>query len=116
MKDNEYLFNPESTITNVCSPCKVSVSCHIFFIYMCMCLYSIYILISAVPFGVFPGGTGGKEPACQSRRSKKTRIRSLGWEDPLEEGMATHSSIFAWRIPWADEPGGFSPWVPKSQK
>jgi len=34
------------------------------------------------------------------------RIRSLGWEDPLEKGMATHSSILAWRIPWTEEPGG----------
>ena len=33
-------------------------------------------------------------------------IRSLGWEDPLEEGMANHSSIPAWRIPWTEEPGG----------
>ena len=33
-------------------------------------------------------------------------VRSLGQEDPLEEGMATHSSILAWRIPWAEEPGG----------
>ena len=31
---------------------------------------------------------------------------ALGWEDPLEEGMATHSSIAAWRIPWTEEPGG----------
>ena len=35
-----------------------------------------------------------------------TRVRSLGWEDSLEEGMATHSSILAWRIPWTEEPGG----------
>ena len=33
-------------------------------------------------------------------------VPSLGWEDPLEEGMATHSSILAWRIPWTKEPGG----------
>ena len=33
-------------------------------------------------------------------------VRSLGREDPLEEGMATHSSILAWRIPWTGEPGG----------
>ena len=33
-------------------------------------------------------------------------VRSLGWEDPLEKGMATHSSIRAWRIPWTEEPGG----------
>ena len=31
---------------------------------------------------------------------------TLGWEDPLEEGMATHSSILAWRMPWAKKPGG----------
>ena len=35
----------------------------------------------------------------------ETWVRSLGWEDPLEKKMATHSSIFAWRIPWTEEPG-----------
>ena len=33
-------------------------------------------------------------------------VQSLGWEDPLEKGMVTHSSILAWRIPWTEEPGG----------
>ena len=37
---------------------------------------------------------------------QEMRVRSLGWEDPLEEGMATHSSILAWRIPWTEESGG----------
>ena len=37
---------------------------------------------------------------------QKMRVRLLGWEDPLEEGMATHSSILAWRIPWTEEPDG----------
>ena len=37
---------------------------------------------------------------------QETRVRSLGREDPLEEGMAAHSSILAWRIPWTGEPGG----------
>ena len=37
---------------------------------------------------------------------QETRVRFLGWEDPLEEGMATHSSVLAWRIPWTEEPGG----------
>ena len=32
-------------------------------------------------------------------------VQSLGWEDPLEEGMATHSRILAWRIPWIEKPG-----------
>ena len=36
---------------------------------------------------------------------KETQIRSLGEEDPLERGMATHSSILAWKIPWTEEPG-----------
>ena len=42
-----------------------------------------------------------------------TRIWSLSWEDPLEKGMATHSSIFAWRLPWTEEPGGLGPWSRK---
>ena len=36
---------------------------------------------------------------------QETLVRSLGWEDPLEKGMATHFSIIAWRIPWTEEPG-----------
>ena len=54
----------------------------------------------------FPGGASGKETAYQCRRHKKSQVRSLGWEDPLEEGMARHSSILAWRVPWTEEPGG----------
>ena len=45
----------------------------------------------------FPGGSDGKESACNAG--------DLGWEDPLEKGMATHSRILARRIPWAEEPG-----------
>ena len=41
------------------------------------------------------------QPAMQ-----ETQVRSLGQEDPLEKGMATHSSILTWRIPWMQEPGG----------
>ena len=37
---------------------------------------------------------------------QETGVGSLWWEDPLEKGIATHSSILAWRIPWAEEPGG----------
>ena len=37
---------------------------------------------------------------------QETQVPSLGWEDPLEKGMATHSSIFAWSIPWREEHGG----------
>ena len=37
---------------------------------------------------------------------QETWVQSLGWEDPLEEEIATHSSILAWEIPWTEEPGG----------
>ena len=37
---------------------------------------------------------------------RETRVQSLGWEDPLEKEMATHSSILAWKISWTEEPGG----------
>ena len=41
----------------------------------------------------------------------ETWVQSLGCEDPLEEGIASHASILAWRIPWTEEPGGlYSPW------
>ena len=45
-----------------------------------------------------------KLPAMQE--TEEMQVRFLGWEEPLEEGMATHSSILAWRIPWTEEPGG----------
>ena len=50
-----------------------------------------------------PWWLSGKESACNSQ---ELRIRSLGGEDALEEGMATHSSILAWRSPRTEEPGG----------
>ena len=40
----------------------------------------------------------------------ETWVQFLGWEYPLEKGMTTHSSIPAWRIPWTEEPGGYSQW------
>ena len=55
--------------------------------------------VQRILFVVFPGGSDSKEsvPAMQ-----KTQVQSLGWEGPLEKGMATHSSILAWRIPWTE--------------
>ena len=40
----------------------------------------------------------------------ETWVQVLGWEDSLEKEMATYSSILAWRIPWTEEPSGYSPW------
>ena len=56
------------------------------------------------PWG-FPGGASGKEPTCQHRRTQEIQAWSLGWGDPLEEGKATLFHIFAWRVPWTEEPG-----------
>ena len=47
-----------------------------------------------------PGGDGPMPPMWE------TQVQSLGWEDPLEKGIATHSSILVWEIPWTEEPGG----------
>ena len=49
-----------------------------------------------------PGGSDGKESTC----SAGDLGLILGWEDPLEKGMAIHSSILAWRIPWTEDAGG----------
>ena len=43
----------------------------------------------------------------------ETQVRPLGWEDTLEKGMAIHSSLLAWEIPWTKEPAGYSPLGPK---
>ena len=59
------------------------------------CLFNLSIYASLV------AQTIKNPPAMQ-----ETQVQSLGWEDPLEKGIATHSSIFAWRIPWTEEPGG----------
>ena len=58
----------------------------------------------------FPGGSAVKQEMlyCNAvmQEMQKTRVQSLGQEDPLEEVMKTHSSILARRIPWTEEPGG----------
>ena len=54
----------------------------------------------------FPGDSVLKNP----RAVQETQAQSLGRENPLEMGMATHSSILAWRILWTEEPGGYGPW------
>ena len=50
----------------------------------------------------FPGGSDGKESAAM----QETQVQPLGWEDPLEKGMAIHSRILAWRIPRAEDSVG----------
>ena len=61
--------------------------------------------IGILLFKDFPGGSVVNNlPALQ--KMQETRVRSLGGEDPLEKGMAIHSSVLAWRISWTEEPGG----------
>ena len=65
------------------------------------------LLVSFTESEGFPGGASGKEPACQCRMPvQKMHVGSVGQEDPLEEGIATHSGILPWRILWTEEPGG----------
>ena len=74
--------------------------------------YILVILLEYVTLGKsqqpnegFPGGSSVKNlPAMQE--PQETWVQSLGRENPVEEGMATHSSILAWRLPWTEEPGG----------
>ena len=58
----------------------------------------------------FPRWLSGKKKQKQKQKThlpiRETWVRSLGWEDPLEKEMATHSSTLAWEIPWTEEPGG----------
>ena len=68
----------------------------------------VFICTSLIIDKGFPGGSVVKNlPAMQEMQ--ETQVQYLGGEDALEEGMATHSSILIWRIPWTEEPGGYGP-------
>ena len=67
-------------------------------------------LVPVERLGDFPGGTDDKNLTAM----EKTQVQFLGREDPLEEGMETHSTVLAWRIPWTEELGG--PWSIGSQR
>ena len=68
---------------------------------------SIYSSVLSFPYG--PTLTPGASLVAQRLKHLpamwETRVQSLGWEDPLEKEMATHSSTLAWKIPWTEEPG-----------
>ena len=81
------------------------------FCYFANVIYSGAVILSLFkqcPLRGFPGGSVVKNlPALQG--PQEMRVLSLGREGPLEEGVATHSSILAWRIPWTEEPGRLQP-------
>ena len=62
------------------------------------------VLAFCKPLHTFMWWLSCKESPCQCRKHK-SRVRSLGWEDTLEEEMSTHSSVLDWKIPWTEEPG-----------
>ena len=73
-------------------------------------MYKLSYIIFCIFIAGFPDGSDGKESAC----SRETWVWSLGWKDSLEEGLATYSSILAWRISWMEEPGRL--WSMASQR
>ena len=71
------------------------------------CPWGRLSLQAGVPCLGLPRWLRGEESACPCRRSRRHRLEpSPGQEDPLEKAMAPHSSLLAWRTPWAEEPGG----------
>ena len=66
------------------------------------CVATCYYVLSSLGL---PWWLSGKASACNAG-DQEMLVQSLGWEDSLQEGMATHCSILAWRIPWTEEPGG----------
>ena len=77
-----------------------------------MQMFNIFSLFDSCLLTLLPWWLSSKEAVCNAGNP----VLSLGQEDPLEKGMATHSSILAWEIPWTEEPGGLMVQrVPKSQ-
>ena len=71
-----------------------------------------FLIIPLLFFTVFPGlprWCSGKESTCKCRRFRRPGFKSLGWEAPLEKGMATYCISLAWRIPWMSLEG-YGPW------
>ena len=69
-----------------------------FFLY----LFILFLLLTPIDL---PGGANGKESTCQCWRHKRLEFDPWVQKIPLQKGMATHSSILAWRISWTEEPG-----------
>ena len=73
------------------------------FLYFKLCILLLLLQVKNDPQVVSLVAQMVKNPPAM----QETWIRSLDWEDPLEKGMTTHSSILAWRIPWMEEPGSY---------
>ena len=64
---------------------------------------------------IYPDVLSSRESTWPMQETQGMRVQTLNWEEPLEEEMATYSSILAWKIPWTEEPGGLVHRVTKSQ-
>ena len=71
-----------------------------------ICVFSLVTTLTAVCYYLNYRASLEAQMVKNQPAMRETWARSLGWEDPLEKGMATHSSILGWSIPWAEEPGG----------
>ena len=95
---SHFLAIMNNAIMNICVQC---------FVWICIFISIEYIPKSGIAGSYgnstgFPGGSGVKNPPAM----QETRVQSLDWDNPLEKGMAIHSSILAWRILWTEESGG----------
>ena len=77
------------------------------FVYFMICIVYSFMLI--YDLAAFPGGASSKEIICQCRRCKRRGFNAWVGKISLEEGMATHSNILAWRMLWTEEPGWLQP-------
>ena len=76
------------------------------FIFLAHISIIIWVRVALVPFRTdFRASLVAQRLECPPEM-RENRVRSLGWEDPREKEMATHSSILAWKTPWTEEPGG----------
>ena len=72
---------------------------YFYYLFAFITLFQVFLYWMCIVCGI-PGEASGKEPTCQCKRLK--RAGSLSWEASLVEGMATHSSILAWRVVWTE--------------
>ena len=94
--------SPHLTVNHIHVFSSLYLCTSVLYMYMYNHKHVISFLYFFVFLGLFPGGSGSKESVCNAGYL----VWLLGQEDPLEKGMATHSSILSWRIPWTQDPGG----------
>ena len=105
--DTSILLNTQCTTTYfVYLPSEGHLNCFQSLEIMNKAAINIHVQIYVGPYIFNPGGTNGRQPNCQCRRPKRCWFNAWVRKIPLEEGMATCSSILAWRIPWTEKPVG----------